>query len=132
MRRSDDQTLFAWHLNAAVTGLCGPLATSLAQFRGCKDLLPVPDANTHIPWSMKNKGLRIDLPLVEYDDGVTATAILQCSTMATYPIRITLPLVRATQQGVNHSTRDPNYTGSLPSVDPDLIEESITKNLSRL
>jgi hypothetical protein len=98
MRQSDDQTLFAWHLGAAITGLCGPLATSPAQFSGCKNLLPVPDmfvsdVSTRVPYSMTNKGLRIDLPFVESDDTVAATAILQCSTMSKYPINFTLPLV---------------------------------------
>jgi hypothetical protein len=134
MRQSDDQTLFAWHLGTAVTGLCGPLATSPAQFSGCKNLLPVPDmfvsdVSTSVPYSMTNKGLRINLPLVEYDDTVVATAILQCSTMSIYPTNITLPLVRVSQQGTNYFARNPNFTGPLPSVDVLLTANAIRKTI---
>jgi hypothetical protein len=135
MKQSDDQTLFAWQLGNKYTeaDICGPLATSPSQFRWCSDLLPVSDLDATTPYSMTNKGLRIDLPIVrrEAHEGgrQLAIAVLQCSTAASNTKRLALPLVRITQQESSHYARDARYIGALNFVSPAQIAISVTRTI---
>jgi hypothetical protein len=119
MKQSDDQTLFAWELehDSIIDGFCGPLATSPVQFRGCSGLFPVPDSETPTPYSMTNKGLRIELPILRTNDKGHALAILQCSAASIYPMKVAVPLIRSTQrsakQSSNHYARDHKHIGPL-------------------
>jgi hypothetical protein len=135
MKQSDDQTLFAWQLGNEYTeaDICGPLATSPSQFRWCSDLLPISDLDANTPYSITNKGLRIELPIVQREDyeggQQLAIAILQCSTAASNSRRLALPLVRITQQESNHYARDARYIGALNFVNPALVPISVTKTI---
>ena len=131
MKQSDDQTLFAWQLGFEVTkdDICGPLATSPSQFLGASDLLPIPDSDTQIPYSMTNKGLRIELPIVHQGSERYGMAILQCSTVRSYPKQIALPVVCVGQQGSNHYARDGRYIGPLNAVDLDFAAKAVCKTM---
>jgi hypothetical protein len=131
MKQSDDQTLFAWQVgyNSIDSEICGPLAISPSQFHGCRDLLPVFGGSGSVgdssnPYSMTNKGLRIELLIVNREDQKHAIAILQCSTAASYPGRIELPLVRIAQQGSSHYARDARYLGPLATAHLDTVSKS--------
>jgi len=104
MKNSDDQTLFAWELGLQNTGdhLCGPLATHPCKFRGASNLMPIFDDDLQSPYSMTNKGLRIELPIVHQDEGPDALAILHCGT---YNTRCVLPVSRLGPPGTNRYAR---------------------------
>ncbi|PYH66671.1 HET domain-containing protein [Aspergillus vadensis CBS 113365] len=70
--------------------ISGILAESPAAFRGCGNIVPCDVKKPTPPFSMTNKGLSIELPLLELFDGYFA--LLQCQ-MKTDPTRlIALPL----------------------------------------
>jgi hypothetical protein len=136
MKRSDDQTLFAW---AFISGervfdtseseaeLCGPLATSPFMFRGCSELVPLPDSDVSTPYSMTNKGIRFELPIIRHDNR-RALAILQCSTTTTYPRNILLPIVQVNREDNGHFARNGRYRHPLKTAKPhDKLTGSETK-----
>ncbi|KAF2865306.1 heterokaryon incompatibility protein-domain-containing protein, partial [Massariosphaeria phaeospora] len=70
MRGSDDHSLFVWRSKSSKTSkmtsrLSGLLADSPSQFRDCPTLVSLPDFASSVPYSMTNRGLQIELPLVE-------------------------------------------------------------------
>jgi hypothetical protein len=131
MKQSDDQTLFAWQLGPDDTEAdkCGPLATSPSQFRGCSELVPLPDLDTPNPYSITNKGLRIVLPILEQPNPTNSVAILYCSTLAAYPSRIVLPLVSTTEQGSRYFARDSTYFGRLGYIQINKFGGAVTKTI---
>ncbi|KAF2845622.1 HET-domain-containing protein [Plenodomus tracheiphilus IPT5] len=116
MKQSDDQTLLAWELDPEPTGstLCGPLATSPLQFRGSGNLLPIIDSNINNSYSMTNKGLMIELPIVLGYDRADL-GLLQCSLSGTYDDQVLLPLSRLAQEESSYYARDATATGPLRS-----------------
>jgi hypothetical protein len=129
MKQSDDQTLFAWDLNSNdMKGkLCGPLAISPSMFRRCSELLPIPDPDAPTPYSMTNKGLRFELPIVKRNGQRRVIAILQCTTTSTFPRRVTLPIVQVNQDEKGSFARDCRYTYPLKPVKPEETDEAVTK-----
>ncbi|OOF95043.1 hypothetical protein ASPCADRAFT_507032 [Aspergillus carbonarius ITEM 5010] len=66
MRQSDDQSIFAWRdLDADPNALHGLLARSPKQFASSKDIIPYENWEVLAPYSMTNRGLRIDFHLKE-------------------------------------------------------------------
>jgi hypothetical protein len=130
LKQSDDQTLFAWELgsHSTTSEFCGALATSPSQFRGCSQLLPLSDPGTPAPYSVTNKGLRIKLPIVRLT-GSKSSAILQCTTAAQYPARITLPIVLATKHEGAHFARDYKHTGPLGYSHPGSLSQACTETI---
>jgi len=121
MKQSDDQTLFAWQLGFETLkdDICGPLASHPSKFREAGSLLPIPDSESLTPYSMTNKGLRIDLPIVHQDDHQYGIAILHCSTTESFPQQIGLPVIRLGPPGSNQYARDARYIGPLGSIELD-------------
>ena len=66
MKRSDDQSIFAW--NSDEHSERGFLATSVSHFRGCGAVSKVQDRNM-TPFLLTNKGIQISLPIVEPESG---------------------------------------------------------------
>lgn len=69
MRQSDDQSLFAWRND----NLCQPrfhglLAQSPKAFSGSHNVMPYQVWESQQPYSMTNRGLRIDLPLIKVNN----------------------------------------------------------------
>lgn len=84
MKQSDDQTIFAWvDCEVSETSLHGLLATSPSKFAGCHHILPYQDWAPRQPYSMTNRGLRIELPIIrrEKDEYV---AVLDCPSPPEY------------------------------------------------
>lgn len=84
MKQSDDQTIFAWvDRDAPKTSLHGLLATSPSHFAGCHNIFPYQDWAPRQPYSMTNRGLRIELPITRYgtDEYV---AVLECPSPPLY------------------------------------------------
>jgi hypothetical protein len=131
MKQSDDQTLFAWQLGPddIKADKCGPLATSPSQFRGCSELVPLPDLDTPNPYSITNKGLRIVLPILEQTTEKGSVAILYCSTLAAYPSRIVLPLVLTDEQGSSYFARDNTYLGPLGYIELSRSKSAAMKTI---
>lgn len=72
MKTSTDHSLFSWQGAGAERG---PFAKSPTEFRHCKDFT---SGEGHaLDFSMTNRGLRIDLPLIKAEDGHFA-AVLDC------------------------------------------------------
>lgn len=62
MKHSDDQSIFAWvDREAPSDSLHGLLATSPSKFAGCHTIFPYDNWDPRPPYSMTNRGLRIDL-----------------------------------------------------------------------
>ncbi|RSL90252.1 hypothetical protein CDV31_015732, partial [Fusarium ambrosium] len=92
---SDDQSLLAWNFDGLKIeelegdgsswfassrydlGFAGLLATSPSAFVTCGNITRVNLGILTPPWSLTNKGLRLELPL-GYSSGVTPYAFLQC------------------------------------------------------
>jgi hypothetical protein len=128
MKQSDDQTLFAWEVGSDnTTDFCGPLAPSPLQFRRCGQLLPLPDFGTPAPYSMTNKGLRIELP-IEQPDGWRTLPILHCTSEARYPARVTLP-IQPTRYQSNQFARDHKHTGPLEFSRPGSLKQAVVKTI---
>ncbi|KAK5558100.1 hypothetical protein LTR46_004279 [Exophiala xenobiotica] len=72
MKTSTDHSLFSWRGPGAERG---PFARSPTEFRHCKDFTA--GEGHSLDFSMTNRGLRIDLPLVIVEDGNFA-AVLDC------------------------------------------------------
>jgi hypothetical protein len=121
MKQSDDQTLFAWQLGfeSYKDDLCGPLATHPSKFSDGSNLIAIPDSASQMPYSMTNKGLRIELPIVHNNDERYGMAILHCSTATSFPKQIGLPVVRLGDRGSTHYARDARCVGPLGSFDLD-------------
>ena len=79
MKNSDDHSLFAWKLpmsiSAATSGL---LAPSPQCFAGSGHFVHLPNSNNPNPFQMTNKGLSIDIYLLQLQDG-TFVATLDCT-----------------------------------------------------
>lgn len=123
MKQSDDQTLFAWQLGYEYykDDICGPLATHPSKFRGAKTLVPIPDSEFQAPYSMTNKGLRIDLPILHRDEEKFGVAYLNCCTAESFPKQIGLPVVRLGPPGSSQYARDASCVGPLDSFKVDAI-----------
>lgn len=78
MKGSDDHSIFTWTASSDSTAVVGLLAPSPANFINCDDIVPGKDSNVSIPYSMTNKGLRIQLPLRKREWTSAYSAILNC------------------------------------------------------
>ncbi|KAH6870736.1 heterokaryon incompatibility protein-domain-containing protein [Alternaria rosae] len=116
MKQSDDQTLFAWQLGFESTrnDLVGPLAIHPSKFRGASTLMPILDDDFQSPYSMTNKGLRIELPIVHHGEDPYGLAFLHCGT---YNTRTALPVVRLGPPGTNRYARDARSIGPLMTIE---------------
>jgi hypothetical protein len=79
LKESDDQSIFAWGLmnpdadrlgtedleSSLKIGDQGVLATRPSYFAGSADIVPYPSDPDRQPFSMANRGLRIELPMLE-------------------------------------------------------------------
>ena len=76
MKQSDDQSLFAW-INPDVheDSHHGLLAQSPADFSNSADVVPYRSSGLSNPFSMSNKGLRIELPLRYRDKNIYMGAL---------------------------------------------------------
>ncbi|KAJ3522637.1 hypothetical protein NM208_g12775 [Fusarium decemcellulare] len=68
MKHSDDQSLLSWNFRDDGPSEAGVLATSPAAFSRCKDIVPCDVGMPTPPFSITNKGLRIEVPLSNGDD----------------------------------------------------------------
>ena len=81
LRGSDDQSIFAWQWSAGRTDttaapwFSGPLADSPARFTKSANIVPLPSTADRQPYTMTNKGLRIEVELTNDNPPV---AILEC------------------------------------------------------
>ncbi|GKZ24056.1 hypothetical protein AbraIFM66951_010555 [Aspergillus brasiliensis] len=132
IKRSDDQSLFAWGFGTPdhdlshkrswsrsqsmleeivfffkgdstpqestgamkfqLSDTAGILAESPAAFRGCGDIVPCDAKKPTPPFAMTNKGLSIELPVLQLRDG--CFALLQCQTKTDPTRLIALPLLK--------------------------------------
>ncbi|KAF4925699.1 hypothetical protein CGCVW01_v003414 [Colletotrichum viniferum] len=84
MKQSDDQSLFAWVDPSASTETnYGLLAKSPQYFKDSHTVVPYQDWEPRAPYSMTNRGLRIDLPLTLVKEGLFAAA-LDCPAPPNY------------------------------------------------
>lgn len=84
MKQSDDQSIFAWtDPDASRDSLHGLLAPSPAMFAGCANILPYQDWEPRQPYTMTNRGLQIELPLMKEDDDIYV-AVLNCPSPPDY------------------------------------------------
>ncbi|RAK97676.1 uncharacterized protein BO80DRAFT_496056 [Aspergillus ibericus CBS 121593] len=69
MKNSDDQTLFAWE-NPAISldHPSGLLAQSPMDFRNSGNIIPFKFTKTTTPFTVTNRGIRLDLPLLRTPD----------------------------------------------------------------
>ncbi|KPM37343.1 hypothetical protein AK830_g9240 [Neonectria ditissima] len=79
MRHSDDQSLLSWNFAHDDQGEAGVLASSPAAFSECKDIIPCDVGTPTPPFSVTNKGLRIEAPVSHHSDD-SKLLLLQCRT----------------------------------------------------
>jgi hypothetical protein len=128
MRTSTDHSLFSWRGTGAERG---PFAWSPAEFRHCKDITVGKEHS--LDFSMTNRGLRINLPLISVEDGNFA-AILDSQGPDDCRLAIYLKEVRPE---VYHRVRcteelrriDP--TEVIPSPKTVYIEPAVSRLFSR-
>ncbi|KAI0012826.1 HET-domain-containing protein [Xylariaceae sp. FL0662B] len=76
MKDSDDQSLFAWlDLNLPLEERVGLLATEPSCFLLSGDVMPYQDWEPRAPYTVTNRGLRIDLRLTARSDGEYVAAL---------------------------------------------------------
>ena len=109
---SDDHSIFAWksdpHLSTQVS--YGLLALSPHMFRGIGSILPYGDGGNSKPFAMSNKGLQIELPLLDEGNmGVNYLGVLNCrSADEESPLAIVLRSVRGNEgRYARVNSRDP-------------------------
>lgn len=86
MRYSDDQSLFAWEdhrPDVPNDACCGLLAAHPRMFAGSSKIEPYGDWERRVPYSMSNRGLRIDLHLSRLKQDVYIAA-LDCPALNDY------------------------------------------------
>ncbi|KAI1753882.1 HET-domain-containing protein [Xylaria castorea] len=76
MRESDDQSLFAWvNQSSSPDARFGLLAPSTTNFLYSNSIIPYEDFEPRSPYTMTNRGLRIELHLTALDDGQYVAAV---------------------------------------------------------
>ncbi|KAL7759166.1 hypothetical protein ACKLNR_011593 [Fusarium oxysporum f. sp. zingiberi] len=81
MRVSDDHSLFAWKDIAARGGL---LAPTPAAFRGSGNIIPWnPFTAYNSPFTITNKGVHMEAPLIAQDTSGRGLCVLHCTTIGT-------------------------------------------------
>ena len=76
VKHSDDQSLFAWiEPTAPPDSQYELLAKSLVDFLNSGNVIPYRDWELSAPFSISNKGLRIELHLSHYDEDIYAAAL---------------------------------------------------------
>ncbi len=109
MKHSDDQSLFAWtDLDAPADSQCGLLANSPDKFRNSANIMPYQGWEPTSPYSISNKGLRIELHLSPCGEDVYVAA-LECPVPPDYEGFLGIYLRRV-------STQDHNYTRVNPQT----------------
>lgn len=109
MKHSDDQSLFSWtNLDAPADSHCGLLANSPDKFRNSANIMPYRGWEPTSPYSISNKGLRIELHLSPYREDVYIAA-LECPIPPDYEGFLGIYLRRV-------STQDHHYTRVKPQT----------------
>lgn len=109
MKHSDDHSLFAWtDVDAPADSHCGLLANSPDKFRNSANIMPYQGWEPTSPYSISNKGLRIDLHLSPYREDVYVAA-LECPVPPDYEGFLGIYLRRV-------STQDHEYTRVNPQT----------------
>lgn len=109
MRHSDDQSLFSWiDLDAPADSHCGLLANSPDKFRNPANIMPYRGWEPTSPYSINNKGLRIELHLSPDGEDVYIAA-LECPVPPDYEGFLSIYLRRV-------STQDHHYTRVKPQT----------------
>ncbi|KAI0556215.1 HET-domain-containing protein [Xylaria curta] len=76
MRESDDQSLFAWiDQSSSPDARFGLLAPSTSNFLYSNSIIPYEDFEPRSPYTMTNRGLRIELHLTAIEDGQYVAAV---------------------------------------------------------
>lgn len=84
IRDTDDHSLFAWtDPTTAADDMHGMLAKSPASFAISREIVPHYDSAI-APYSITNRGLRIELPLISVPDGDMYLAALNCAVPPDY------------------------------------------------
>lgn len=107
MKHSDDQSLFAWtDLDAPADSHCGLLANSPDKFRNSANIMPYQGWEPTSPYSISNKGLRIELHLSPYGEDVYVAA-LECPVPPDYEGFLGIYLRRVSTQNHDYSRVNP-------------------------
>lgn len=101
MRRSDDDSIFAWYSREEDPQLCGLLAPSPASFEWCMDTVSSRDWRSSEPYESTNAGLRIRTALLKGDDDDPSKLFLVLQSYAEHaPERIVgIPLMQLSHEG---------------------------------
>lgn len=107
MKHSDDQSLFAWtDLDAPADSHCGLLANSPDKFRNSANIMPYQGWEPTSPYSISNKGLRIELHLSPYGEEVYVAA-LECPVPPDYEGFLGIYLRRVSTQNHDYTRVNP-------------------------
>jgi hypothetical protein len=121
MKESDDQSLFAWeyhpHTDPAKrerqTMLGGLLADSPASFANAANIIPFRHAKASEPYTSTNKGIRLNLILLEDQYSLSTgefTAVLECRTIGPFQGPLGLTLRRTSPRGDQYTRHIAEYT----------------------
>lgn len=107
MKHSDDQSLFAWtDLDAPADSHCGLFANSPDKFRNSANIMPYQGWEPTSPYSISNKGLRIELHLSPYGEDVYVAA-LECPVPPDYEGFLGIYLRRLSTQNHDYTRVNP-------------------------
>lgn len=106
VKDTDDQSLFAWGVangpDRALLYSQGVLADSPAAFSQSGNVVPIPSKPGREPYSMTNKGLRINVPLWKYKNNIHeyTVAMLDCQFENDFSGLLGIPLRETSNESV--------------------------------
>lgn len=137
IKQTDDQTIFAWTWNPSRLKRdygVGVLAISPSDFGKCSDLVPRRPAKGATPFSVTNRGVRIELPIRTWPALGKALAVLMCgprddpTKLIGLPLRISEGdlLSRMSEDGLEFWNHGCGWPYEMPRSVPDTIWRSLS------
>jgi hypothetical protein len=134
MKSSDDQSLFAWnwYTDQTTPSLSGLLASTPQQFQDSAAVIPIPQHETQNTYAMTNRGLRIELPLIDrskQDTERNLIAVLQCQDASSNDKRLGVSLLRVTEGNSDQYARNEEPHGGLVTIPSHKLSSAILRTI---
>jgi hypothetical protein len=138
LKETNDQSLIAWGFNSEQPLIETVIAKSPKAFLGCEEIIPFPGTAGRQPYTMTNRGLRIELPIMElpirtHKEGlrILRIAILDCQVMDDFSGFVGIALEETSEESVftRHVSRAPKVYSDLSSNEVEIQTVYLAKKL---